>query len=59
MGATVNKQAYRNLANRVRRDAQKKGLDPQITPKSNQVLKRMDELGDADVAVSEIEGGDP
>lgn len=55
MGASVDQRAYRNMANRIRRDAKKGGVDPIITPKAQQALRRIDELADGNVAVSDID----
>jgi hypothetical protein len=55
IGAVVKPEAYSSLSQKLRSEAQKAGLDPDITPKSTKVLKRFEELEGKPVSITEID----
>ncbi len=55
MGVAVESSSYNNLVNDIGKMAKKSGLDPDITPKANKALTRLEELVDQDVTLSELD----
>jgi hypothetical protein len=55
LGVTLQPKAYKGMANKLRIEANKMGLDPDITPKANKAVKRFAERVGDDVSLTEID----
>lgn len=55
LGVTLQPKAYRGMANKLRIEANKMGIDPDITPKATKAIKRFAERVGDDVSLTEID----
>lgn len=55
LGYVVPKDDFVNLAIKIREELNAKGLDPTLTPKAEQVLKRIEDSIDKDLKISDID----
>ena len=54
-GVTINANSYGKLVEKIKGDLQSNGLDPQITPKAFQALKRLEEKVGSELTLSELD----
>lgn len=55
LGVTMTPRAYKGLVNKIVKDVQKSGLDPDITPKAFKTIKRFQELEGQPVTLEQID----
>lgn len=55
LGVTVQRKAFEGLVNKIKKEAKKIGLDPDITPKASKAIQRFEEAAGKDVSLSDID----